>query len=163
MRRLLAWRGHAWISLPLRLYIGYVFLFACWHKIMDPGTFAIDVATYQILPLWLVNLMAVILPWIELASGALIVVGWRTRAAALLLAGMMTVFLVAIIIALARGLEMSCGCFASQSMQEDPISIMTVLRDLGWLAIPLYVMIFDRSPIGADGLVEYLRRRKANA
>ncbi len=163
MRKFLEWRGHRWIALPLRLYIGYVFLFACWHKIMDPGTFAIDVATYQILPLWLVNLMAVILPWIELASGALIVVGWRTRAAALLLAGMMTVFLVAIIIALARGLEMSCGCFASQSMQEDPISIMTVLRDLGWLAIPLYVMIFDRSPIGADGLVEYLRRRKANA
>lgn len=163
MRGLLEWRGHAWIALPLRLYIGYVFLYACWHKIMDPGTFAIDVATYQILPLYLVNLMAVILPWIELTSGAMIVVGWRTRAAALILAGMMVMFLVAIIIALARGLEMSCGCFASQSMQEDPISIMTVLRDLGWLAIPLYVMIFDRSPIGVDGLVAYLRRRKANA
>lgn len=163
MRKFLEWKGHGWMALPLRLYIGYIFLYACWHKILDPATFAIDVATYQILPLWLVNLMAVILPWIELASGALIVIGWRARAAALLMAGMMAMFLAAIIIALIKGLEMSCGCFASQSMQEDPISTMTVLRDLGWLAIPLYVLIFDRRPIGVDRLVDHLRRRKAHA
>ena len=131
---------------------------------MSPASFAIDVATYQILPLWLINPMAIILPWVELTTGAMIVIGWRTRAAALLIAGMMVMFLVAIIIALAKGLEMSCGCFASQAMQEDPISMMTVLRDSGWLAIPLYVLIFDRGPIGLDGLVNYMRgRRKANA
>lgn len=160
MRRFLEWKGHAWIALPLRLYIGYVFLYACWHKIMSPATFAIDVATYQILPLVLINPMAVILPWIELTTGAMIVVAWRTRAAALLIAGMMLMFLVAIIIALAQGLEMSCGCFASQAMEEDPISMMTVLRDSGWLAIPVYVLIFDRNPLGVDGLVNHMRRRR---
>jgi putative oxidoreductase len=122
------------------------------------------VATYQILPLYLVNIMAIILPWVELTTGALIVIGWRTRASALLITGMMFMFLVAIIIALAKGLDMSCGCFASQAMEDDPISILTVLRDSGWLAIPVYVLIFDRSSIGLDGLVSYMRRRrKANA
>ena len=154
------WKGHGWIALPIRLYIGGVFLVACWHKILHPGSFAMDVATYQILPLYLVNLMAIVLPWIELVCGVLIIIGWRTRAAALLIAGMMAVFLAAITIALARGLEMSCGCFASQSMTEDPISWKTVLRDLGWLAIPLYVLVFDRNPMGIDGLVARLKRRK---
>jgi len=154
------WKGHGWIALPIRLYIGAVFLVACWHKILHPESFAMDVATYQILPLGLVNLMAIVLPWIELACGLLIIIGWRTRAAALLIAGMMAVFLTAIIVALARGLEMSCGCFASQSMAEDPISWRTVLRDLGWLAIPLYVLVFDRNPVGIDGLVARLKRRK---
>jgi putative oxidoreductase len=162
MSRVLEWKGHGWIALPLRLYIGAVFLVACWHKILHPESFAMDVATYQILPLGLVNIMAIVLPWIELACGILIIIGWRTRAAALLVAGMMAVFLAAITIALARGLEMSCGCFASQSMVEDPISWRTVLRDLGWLAIPLYVLVFDRNPVGVDGLVALVKRRKAH-
>jgi putative oxidoreductase len=162
MSSVLTWKGHAWISLPLRLYIGFVFLYACWHKILHPEVFAMDVATYQILPLYLVNLMAIVLPWIELVCGVLIVIGWRTRAASLLIAGMMAVFLAAIIMALAKGLEMSCGCFASQSMVEDPISWKTVLRDLGWLAIPLYVLVFDRNPVGVDGLVARAKRRRAH-
>lgn len=157
------WKGHSWISFPLRLYIGYVFLYACYHKLLYPASFAMDVATYQILPLQLVNLMAIVLPWIELATGIMIVVAWRTKAAALLIAGQMTVFIIAIIIALAKGLDMACGCFASQAMDEDPISIMTVFRDLWWLAIPIYVIIFDRNPLGVERLIHYLRRRKSDA
>jgi putative oxidoreductase len=161
--RFLSWKGHSWISLPLRLYIGYVFLYACYHKIVSPGSFAVDVATYQILPLQLINLMAIILPWIELAAGIMIVIGWRTRAASLLIAGMMAIFIVAIAIALAKGLDMSCGCFASQSIEEDPISMMTIVRDLGWFVIPVYAMIFDNNPIGVDRIANNLKRRKVHA
>jgi putative oxidoreductase len=163
MRKFFNWKGHSWISLPLRLYIGFVFLYACWHKLIHPGSFAIDVATYQILPLYLVNLMAVVLPWIELATGIMIVIGWRTRAASLLIAGMMAIFIMAIAIALHKGLDMACGCFASQSMEEDPISMMTIVRDLGWFIIPVYVLIFDKHPIGMDRLAAYMGRRRANA
>jgi putative oxidoreductase len=163
MSGIFEWKGHAWVALPLRLYIGGVFVYASIHKILDPGSFALDIATYQMLPLYLINLMAIIMPWMELVAGVMIIIGWRTRGAALLLAGMMAVFLVAIIAALGRGLDMSCGCFASQSVEEDPISIATVFRDIGWLLIPLYVLIFDRSPLGIDGLAGRLRRRKADA
>ncbi len=163
MKGFLRWKGHSWISLPLRLYIGFVFVFACIHKIAHPATFAIDVATYQIMPLQLINLMAITLPWIELFAGIMIIIGWRTRAAAVCIAGMMAVFLAAIIIALVKGLEMSCGCFASQAMEEDPISYLTVLRDLGWTIIPLYVLFFDNNPLGVDRLVTYLAGRKASA
>jgi uncharacterized membrane protein YphA (DoxX/SURF4 family) len=148
--RLLSWPGHAILALPARVYLAVVFLLACWHKLVEPGSFALDIATYQILPLVLVNLMAITLPWIELVAGLMLLIGLRTRAAALLIAGMMAMFTLAIAIALAKGLDMSCGCFASQGAAEDPISWRTILRDLGWLSLALYVLIFDRNPLGLD-------------
>ncbi len=157
MSAFLSFRGHAYLCLAARLYLGTIFLAACVHKIIHPEMFAVDIATYQILPLSLVNLTAVILPWIELGAGVLLIVGYRTRAAALLIAGMMFLFTLAIVIALQKGLDMSCGCFASQGAEQDPISIRTVFRDLGWLALSLYVLIVDVKPIGFDG---WLMRRR---
>jgi len=144
------WRGHAWLALAARLYLGGVFLVACLHKIADPAGFALDVATYQLLPLGLVNLTALVLPWVELLAGAMLVVGFRTRAAALLVAGMMLIFMIALGWALHLGLDMSCGCFASASGEQDSISGLTLLRDGTWLALALYVLALDRRPLGLD-------------
>jgi len=152
VRRLLTWRGHAVLALAARLYLAAIFLLACWHKLVDPGAFALDIATYQILPLASVNLMAIVLPWVELFAGLMLLIGFRTRAAALLVAGMMAMFLVAISLALGKGLEMSCGCFASQGAAEDPISWRTIVRDSGWLLLALYVLFLDRRPLGLDRL-----------
>jgi len=159
MNRLLDWAGHGWLALPARWYLGFVFLVACLHKIAHPGSFAVDVATYGILPLPLVNPMAITLPWLELSAGIMLVLGLRARAAALMVCGMMVMFSVALAIALAQGLDMACGCFASEAAQGgDPISGETVLRDLGWLALAVYVVLFDRSPLGIDRI---LARRRA--
>ena len=153
--RIFGWRGHSWLALSVRLYLGSVFLFACYHKIIDPGTFAIDVDTYAILPLDTVNLVALVLPWIELAAGLMLVLGLRTRAGALLVAGMMAVFTLAVAIALAKGIDISCGCFASKG---DPISRKTLARDLSWLLLALYVLAVDRCPVGLDRLLSKSER-----
>jgi uncharacterized membrane protein YphA (DoxX/SURF4 family) len=153
MKRFLAWRGHPVLALAARLYLGTIFLLACWHKLMEPGAFALDIATYQILPLSLINPMAIVLPWVELLAGIMMVIGLRTRAAALLVAGMMVLFLAAISLALSKGLEMSCGCFASQGAAEDPMSWRTIVRDSGWLLLALYVLLIDRRPLGLDRLL----------
>jgi uncharacterized membrane protein YphA (DoxX/SURF4 family) len=159
MRAWLDWRGHSVLAMAARLYLGIIFLLACWHKILEPAAFALDIATYQILPLGLVNLQAIVLPWVELAAGLLLLLGFRTRAAALLVAGMMVMFTVAISIAVAKGLDMSCGCFASQGAAEDPISWRTIARDGSWLLLAVYVVIFDRRPLGLDRL--FGRRKSA--
>jgi putative oxidoreductase len=147
--RLGAWQGHEILGGLARLYLGGLFVYAAWHKLLHPATFALDVATYQILPLALINLAALVLPWVEVVSGAMLLVGFRTRAAALLIAGMMVVFMAALATALWRGLDMSCGCFAAQG-SADPISGWTMLRDAIWLVLALYVLIFDRRPLGVD-------------
>lgn len=150
--RVLDWKGHAFLALPIRIYLAAIFLLACVHKIADPHAFAIDVATYQILPLGLVNLVALVLPWVELVAALMLLLGVRVRAGALLVAAMMAVFLAALTIALSKGLQMSCGCFASQGAAEDPISYKTVLRDLAWLALAAYVLVFDARPLGLERL-----------
>lgn len=144
------WRGHQYVALLARVYLAFIFLTACWHKILHPDLFAVDVATYQILPLSFVNIVAITLPWIELGAGLMLLFGFRVRAGALLVSGMLFVFIVALVIALSKGLDISCGCFASTGAQEDPISMRTVLRDLAWLVVAVYVLFFDRRPLGID-------------
>ena len=153
--KMLNWKGHMWIGLSARFYLGGVFLFACFHKILNPEIFAIDVATYDILPLSLVNLFAITLPWIELVAGLMIIAGCQVKPSAFLMAGMMIMFIVALSIALSKGMDMACGCFAS-SEAEEAISGKTLFRDLGWLLLCLYIFIFDNKPLGL-GLV---KRRK---
>ncbi|MGC4068246.1 MAG: MauE/DoxX family redox-associated membrane protein [Polyangiaceae bacterium] len=144
-----------WLGLLLRLYLGGVFLVASLHKIAHPATFALDVATYQFLPLAVVNLFALTVPWIELLIGVALILGFRARAAALVCALLMVAFMIALGSALARGLDLSCGCFASQATaRHDPISYRTMLRDAAWLLIALYVAWFDVRPLGLDRWLE---------
>lgn len=150
MSKLIHWKGHAWLALPLRWYLGVVFIWACLHKIAHPGSLAEAIATYDILPLAIVNPMAIILPYIELSAGVMLIIGLRTRAAALMVAAMMLAFTVAVSIALYNGLDSSCGCFAAQSLEEDPIGGLTILRDVAWLLMAVYVLLFDRRPLGLD-------------
>nr|HPQ45334.1 MauE/DoxX family redox-associated membrane protein [Syntrophales bacterium] len=49
-----------------RWILGIVFVYASIHKILYPAAFAKAVYLYQILPDWLVNLAALVLPWLEL-------------------------------------------------------------------------------------------------
>ncbi len=141
------YKYNSYFSLLLRIYIGAIFIYASIHKIIHPDIFAVDIATYDILPLSLVNLMAIILPYIEMVSGILIIIGPFQKEAALMISAMMTIFLIAIIIAIYKGINASCGCFASQSIEEDPISYKTVIRDLIWLFITIYIFFFDKKPL----------------
>ena len=141
------------LALAMRLYLGGLFIAACWHKIAHPAAFALDVATYQLLPLSLVNPFALAVPWIELWVGVLLVAGVRVRAAALVTAVLLAMFMVALSYALGKGLDLSCGCFASQSAaKHDPISYKTMLRDSAWLLLGLFVLFFDKEPIGVEKL-----------
>ena len=123
-------------------------------------TALVDNTNRQFLPTELVNIFAITLPWVELVAGVMIAIGFRARAASLLMALMMIAFIIALGSALGRGLEMSCGCFAPGVGEEDPISGMTMLRDSFWLVLTLYVLFLDRSPLGVD---RWLTNRRAAA
>lgn len=160
VKSFLEWKGHPWISLPLRWYLGGIFVYACSYKILNPGSFAVEIATYQILPTQLINLQALILPWVELAAGLMLILGFRTRAAALLISGMLAMFTFAMVVALLNGIETSCGCFASEKLGEHPLTWLSVGRDIGWLAMAGYILVFDHDPVGIDRIGKKRRREK---
>lgn len=146
-------RLNPYICLSLRIYIGSVFIYASLYKIVDPNSFALTVASYQILPHAMVNIFALILPWIEIVTGFMIVAGFRVKASSFLILLMMMLFLTALIIALSKGIDMACGCFASSEL-EDAISMKTIFRDLFWIMIGLYIFITDKFPLGIDKLTK---------
>lgn len=156
------WKGHAWISMLFRWILGFIFLAACFYKIKEPAQFALSIATYEILPLPLINVMAIVLPWVELTAGLMLIVGFQVRPAALMVAGMMTMFLVALTIALGSGQDMSCGCFASTDT-GDSINGLTLVRDSLLLLIAAYVLLLDKRSLGIETAVPYLKNKKGSS
>lgn len=104
-------RATTWLERLGRWGLAAIFLSAAVPKILDPAGFAEDVAHYALLPDPAVNLVAVLLPWIE-AVGALALFTDFAAEGGLLLANLLLLlFLGALGQAWARGLDIDCGCF----------------------------------------------------
>jgi putative oxidoreductase len=131
-----------WLILFMRLALGGLFVAAGFLKIVDPGKFAISVANYRLLPHELINLVAIMLPWIELVAGLFLVFGVWTRASAVLISGMTAAFMVAIVTALARGLDIECGCFGTVGGRKG--GLITLAQDVVLLAFG--ILLIRRHP-----------------
>lgn len=137
------------IAVACRLVLAIAFIWACVHKIYDPYGFAVQVATYQILPLSLVNMQAIFLPWIELLAGLMLVLGFWTRPAALITIGMNIMFIVAIALALSAELQLQCGCFASAEA-GDQMTVSLIVRDAIFLVMGLYLVVMKPDRLTLD-------------
>ncbi|HWO57404.1 MAG TPA: MauE/DoxX family redox-associated membrane protein [bacterium] len=104
-----------WLSLVFRLIVGAVFVYAALDKIMHPDGFAKAVSNYRILPGSLINLVALFLPWLELLTGAALILGTKVEGASFLISGMLVIFLIAVTATLIRGISIDCGCFTTSS------------------------------------------------
>lgn len=100
-----------WIVLLCRLAVGGIFIYASLDKLAHPGAFAAAIDNYRMVPYSLLHPMAHLLPVLEMLMGLALVLGFLRRGAALIAALLTLVFIVAITSALARGLDISCGCF----------------------------------------------------
>jgi uncharacterized membrane protein YphA (DoxX/SURF4 family) len=101
------------VDLGLRWLLGGLFVMASAHKIMDPAAFAKIVYGYDLFPAPSINLIAIILPFIELTAGLGLVIGVYPRAAAMILSGLLLAFILVIGINALRGHVFDCGCFAN--------------------------------------------------
>ena len=61
----------------------------------------------------MVHLVAILLPGIEVVAGVCVLAGIRLKAAALVITGLTVIFFAVIVSALARGLNIECGCFGT--------------------------------------------------
>ena len=69
------WKRGRFFALMARLILGVIFIYASIDKIFHPAAFAEAVYNYQILPDALINLTAIVLPWLELILGAFLILG----------------------------------------------------------------------------------------
>jgi len=97
------------------LIVGGIFIYAGVIKVMDPIGFARDIDNYHMLP-WAVSVrLAFYLPWLEIFCGLAVLCGLFYRGGLLILSALISIFIIASIVAKAQGLDITCGCFGHAS------------------------------------------------
>ncbi len=109
---------HPAVLLVGRIAIGLVFIAASIDKLAHPGQFVEVIMGYKIVPWTTAGVMGIWLPWMELLVGTIMLIGIWVRAGALLFSGLTVVFLAALTSALARGIDINCGCFSVSELTQ---------------------------------------------
>jgi uncharacterized membrane protein YphA (DoxX/SURF4 family) len=99
----------------IAILIGALFVYAGAVKVIDPVAFARDIDNYKMLP-WKVGVsLALYLPWLEIFCGLALITRIFFRGSVFIVTSLMSIFIVASLVAKARGLDVSCGCFGHAS------------------------------------------------
>jgi len=148
-----------YLSLVFRIYVGWLFIYASLTKIPDPAVFAESVAAYRIIPYWGINVVAIILPMVELISGFFLLLGLRTKAAASILSVLLFMYTIFTVINVLRDSPITCGCFDEVG---DPVNWRKVITDIAYLLMTIQVFFFDRIDLFRRGGFVFKKRRPAS-
>src|SRR3954447_25110954 len=129
---------HPWLTVRVQISLGAIFIAAALPKIADPPSFAHMIYNYRLVPGSLINLSALVMPWVELLAGLALILGVWKASARTIVGILLAVFIIAISINLARDNAIDCGCFNVADRgktHEQRIFDMKVdvFRDLGML------------------------------
>lgn len=131
------------------LIVAGVFVYAAQSKIIEPRQFVFDIKNYRMIPEELLHLMALILPWWEVAGAVALLIPATRKAGAALIIGMLCMFIVAVsYAALYKGYNISCGCFGKGSAQAG---IKTIALDVGLIIATLIALVPRRRTVKVGG------------
>jgi uncharacterized membrane protein YphA (DoxX/SURF4 family) len=146
-------RAVIWIG---RLLLGGIFVYAGYAKLTYPNhnlwpyfmlkfsvsanlsTFAFQVESYKVLSASGSAFVAHTLPYVEIALGLLLLIGWKFRIWAAAVTAILAGFLALVTRAYLLHMDINCGCFGT----PEPLTIMTVLRDAVLVALAMLTTMF---------------------
>lgn len=142
------------LSLAARLVVGLVFVAAAVDKIAVPDVFAKSISNYQIVPLSMLHIIALTLPWVELIVGLMLLFGIRLRASAAIAAGLLVVFILAVSWALMQDYNINCGCFAQtpEAAEHSKVGLPKILENTGMTLLCAYIFFFPVQKLTVEGL-----------
>ena len=129
-----------YLTLLVRLVLGGVFIYAAYYKIVDPAQFAKSIWYYHLVPGQVINISALILPWLELLTGVALILGAYYRGAVLWVNILLLVFIAALASAAYRGISIDCGCFKAAAASSDS-AMQTIYRDFGYLVLGIQLWL----------------------
>jgi putative oxidoreductase len=139
-------------QLPLRIVdviIGGLFIYAGAIKAWEPTVFANDIDNYKIVP-WAIGVrLAFYLPWLEILCGLALITRRLYLGALSILTALTSIFIIASIVAKARGIDITCGCFGHVSKNWS----FTTHLALDFAILAALIALFFQVPFrnGASG------------
>ncbi|MBC8256202.1 MAG: DoxX family membrane protein [Candidatus Marinimicrobia bacterium] len=103
------------ISVLPRIILGLVFIFASYHKILDPVSFSENIHNFHLTPATVENIAGLVLPWLELILGVFLIFGVFLEGSTSLTIGLYIFFIIILSQAVIRGIDVHCGCFKTES------------------------------------------------
>jgi len=151
-QKILSWCKLPVLSLCFRYFLGGIFLYAGIVKVIDPAGFALSIYNYKLLPEGMINAVAILLPWVEIMVGGSLLLGVWTMGSSLVVSVLLGIFACALSINLARGPDISCGCFTTAT-DSGSINWIYLIRDLGLLGMALHVFFFDQALVSVSRFI----------
>jgi uncharacterized membrane protein YphA (DoxX/SURF4 family) len=106
-------------------------------------------------PLPLVHLFAIALPWVELVAGLCLLNGFKTHSSNIVIFLLTCMFTVGVISAMARGIDIHCGCFSMEGGRK--VGAHMLVEEGLLLLMCVIIFFFHRDWLSIDGLLS--RRR----
>ena len=126
-----------------RLILGYVFIYASIQKIVNPLEFSNQIDLYQATPLIINNLVALIIPWVELLIGLGLIFNRQIKGSIVLSIFLLIIFIILLSQAYYRGISLDCGCFGSAEPKSDlqlsKDMLIRIRDDIIFLCMSLYL------------------------
>jgi uncharacterized membrane protein YphA (DoxX/SURF4 family) len=121
-------------------------------KAIDPDQTYVAVKAYDVLPKSGVEIVAALLPWVEIAFGVLLVLGAGIRVVAVLSLVLLAVFMAGVAQSWARGLSIDCGCFGGGGAVApgDTAYLQELLRDTGFALLACWLIVRPRTFASLD-------------
>ncbi|MFZ3121875.1 MAG: MauE/DoxX family redox-associated membrane protein [Thermodesulfovibrionales bacterium] len=147
-------------SLLFRILLGLIFLFAGLAKISDPVRFMLTLREFGLFPETVIPFLTLYLPWLEFVLGLFLMIGLLYRPSAFLLACLNTLFGIAILTVIVRGMEIDCGCFgllADILKIPDMADMKAVIRNIIFIGMCLYIFFAKRTLLSLDDYRQWNR------
>ena len=117
-------------------------MYASFDKMANPEAFANIIDNYHLLPYQLVNPLAIFLPWLELITGLLLITGKWVKGSLLIYNVLLVIFIIALVQALIRGLDISCGCFSVNPSSTSEVWLR-VIEDIALLFVSFMMLKYS--------------------
>jgi uncharacterized membrane protein YphA (DoxX/SURF4 family) len=127
----------------LRIILSIVFIYAAIEKIALPENFSVAISNYKLFPVAMINITAIIIPWIELSAGILLLFGISVKENSAIITFLLVVFTIVIIISLFRGLNIDCGCFGTA--YGSKIGLLKIIENILLIISGLVLIKWDSS------------------
>jgi len=135
--------SNTYLQITLRVIVGGIFIYSSIGKLFSPEEFAKIIYNYDFLPLFLVNIFAITFSYLQFVTGVLLIFGVFKKGNSAILITLLVVFLIALIQAYARGLDINCGCFSLDTDVSKNDILERIVEDVILLIPAVIIFIFS--------------------